>query len=98
VTYIIAEIKGIYSSGEIPFIGKIEIIRKDSDHGTVYVAWQTFTLTGGNIAGQSKTYFIGKEKIDKDINLTVISLVIEDILKYGIGRKNAFTEVEWIIK
>jgi hypothetical protein len=92
--HIIGEIKGIYTEESIPFKGMIEIIRQDPDHGTVYANWQAFTLGGDNIAGRSRTYFIGNLKIDEAMNSKVISLVTEDISNYRINRKNAFAEVE----
>jgi hypothetical protein len=98
MTHIIAEIKGIYIEGSIPFKGIIEIIRQDPDHGTIYANWQTFTLSGDNIAGRSRAYFIGNDQIDKAINIKVISLVMENISKYRINRKKAFEEVEVTVK
>ena len=84
--------------GNIPFKGIIEIIRQDPSHGTIYANWQTFTLSGDNIAGRGRTYFIDKDNIDKATHSEVVSLVMEDVLRYRINRKKAFTEVEVILK
>ena len=56
-----------------------------------YISWQLFDCYNSSIAGTSKNYFISN--IDNSL-LSMVSLVIEDIKKFRIGRKHIVREIK----
>ena len=83
------QVTGLYNiNNEIKsFTGEIEIINKLDK--TAYARWILYDTAGNLIATLIRNYYIGD--IIKVTDQDIIKLVIENILKYRIGRKKNYS-------
>ena len=87
---IIAVVTGTYTYENIPSKGEIGIVRRDEKHGTVYASWAMYSLSGQQLAGRTRTYFLGIDSFDED---RLIAMVVEDLKKCRSDRTYFFHDI-----